>query len=133
MTAGRASWLIPSSLAKMSQEQTALEKCTGQLERVLEHNIDDIARYLQSEGFINDELYKEVITEPSAYSDADKASKLVHQIIRRVILEPNNYYKLINHLRLKKGRFSDIVDMLDAEYFGTRQFPFLIGQASKLA
>ena len=53
----------------------------------------------------------------SAHSDADKAAELVVKIMEKVKLESRNYYKLINHLRLDK-RNVDIVDILDAEYFG---------------
>ena len=45
------------------------------------------------------------------------------QLMRMVQLEPSNYYKVINHLRQDKRMYSDIVAVLDTEYFGTKKLP----------
>ena len=101
----------------MSLEYSTLRRCASQLESALRPDIDAIARYLLSEGFISDEFYEEVLT---TNSNVDKASKLVLHILGRVEVESSHYYKLLNHLRLDRNKYGDIVDVLDTEYFGTR-------------
>ena len=107
-------------------EYTTLGKCASELGAALESEseIKKITEFLFGEGCIGDNLYKELLDPKSTYSSAEKATKLVLQVIRKVKIEPSNYYKLINHLRQAKRKYqSDIVDLIDAEYFGIRKLP----------
>ena len=110
-----------TNLVRMSLEYATLGKCVTQLESALGFYFKEITIYLFGEGFIADELYMEFLEPQSTYSSAEKATKLVLQIMSRVSLEPVNYYKLINYLRLDKRKYGDIVEVLDAEYFGIRK------------
>lgn len=68
-------------------------------------------------------MRKFLIPDPPSYSGTEKATKLLLQVMRKVKLEPSNYYKIINYLRQDKRKYGDTVDILDSEYFGIRDFP----------
>ena len=101
----------------MSLEYTTLGKCVTQLESALRSDYDEFARYFFGEGFIAEELYEEVLDPKSPFSNAEKTTKLVLQLMRKVKLDPKSYYKFINHLRQDERRYRDIVDIL----FGIRK------------
>ena len=113
--------VFPDDL-KMSLEYSTLGKCASQLESAMTSDIHGIAQYLFNTGFISDELFKEVTDSNSVYSSANKASKLVLHIMRKVKLYPKSFFKFINFLRLRSN-YHTIVDVLDAEYFGITKLP----------
>ena len=109
---------LSSSNTIMSLEYTTLEKCNDQLKTSLGSDFTKLASYIFGEGFINEELYEEVVEPRSINSGDDRANKLMLQIMSQVELEPSNYYKLINHLRHDKKKYTDIINLLDVTYFG---------------
>lgn len=111
----------------MSLEYITLQKCISQLESALKSDINNFARYLFDMEFITDKIYEEVLEPRRSYTQADQAAKLMQHVKRKVENEPSNYYKLINHLRQIKEKYTDIVAVLDAEYFGIRAFPASTG------
>ena len=113
----------------MSLEYTTLNKCASQLETVLKH-INGISNYLFHEKLISEELYGEMKSQMEFQSfEADKAAKVILQVMRRVELEPCNYYKFINCLRQNKLKYGDVVAILDAQYFGIKDVAVSYGQA----
>lgn len=107
----------------MSLEYTTLEKCASQLETAFTSDINQITSYLFGENFFSDEIYKEVLDPKSVCSSVDKASRLVLEVLRAVKLEPSSY---INYLRHDKRKYSDIVGVLDAEYFVNSKLPMFV-------
>lgn len=105
----------------MSVEYTTLEKCTSQLKSALKSDIKEIAKFLFQEGFITIKFYEEVL-EPNSTSSVD-ADKLLLQVMRRVKLDPTVYYKFVNFLRLNQKKYDDLMDLVDAEYFGIKKLP----------
>ena len=99
------------------EEYDTISKCTSQLVTALGRDIAKISHYLFKERFISDELFGEVLEPKSLMSDADKANKLMLQILNCVKLDSSKYYKLLNHWRQDKS-YDDIVQILDSEYFG---------------
>lgn len=112
---------------EMSLEYTTLEKCANQLESAFRADVGDVAQYLFNAEFITSESFEEVLEPRSTYSHADQAAKLKQQVMGKVKHEPSNYYKLINYLRQNKKKYDNIVDVLDAEYFGIRKCPASLG------
>lgn len=106
-----------------SLEHTTLGKCVSKLQLALQSDINGIVSYLFSEGFLTDDLFEEILNPRSFLTDANKATKLVTVVMRRVKLEPSNYYNFVNYLRQDKRKYKDIVNILDAEYFGIRLTP----------
>ena len=107
----------------MSLEYITLEKCVSQLETAFGVNLNEIASHLFQWGVIADDIYEEVVEPQSSYSKDDKTTKLMLQVMKKVKVESSYYYKLINHLRHDMKKYGDIVDVLDAEYFGIRKLP----------
>ena len=100
---------------KMSREYKTLSNCIEQLEIGLKLDIPGITHFLYREGFVAEGLYKEILDPASAFSEADKATKLVFKIRDSVRLNSSNYFKLVNHFRLNK-HLNGIVQILDSEY-----------------
>ena len=99
------------------EEYDTIRKCTSQLVTALKQDLTEISHYLFKERFISNALYGEVLETKTPMSDADKANKLMLQILDCVKLNSSKYYKLLNHWRQDKS-YDDIVQILDSEYFG---------------
>ena len=101
----------------MSREYKTLNNCIEQLDFGLKSDITGITHFLYREGFIAEDLYEKILDPTSAFSEADKATKLVFKIRDSVKLDSSKYYMLVNHFRQNK-HLDGIVQILDSEYFG---------------
>ena len=116
----------------MSVEYNTLGACIDQLVTAVKSDITGIASYLLDKEFISKELHEEITDPNSALSsDAEKATMLVLQVMSTVKLEPNLYYKFVNHLRQKETKYSTVVDLIDAEYFGISESSFKNGEKGR--
>ena len=98
-----------------SKEYSTIIKCEGMLETALK-NDKEITHFFHLQGFITSEDYENITGPTSRLSVADKAVILVAGIRDRVKLNPENYHKFIDHLRLNKRRHGDILAILEREY-----------------
>ena len=99
----------------MSLEYVTLSRCTVHLENAIRSDMKNLTSYLRDEGFIKEDLGDKAPDPGSNSFNTEKVAHLVMQIMAKVKSEGSYYYKFINHFRLKH---SDIVEILDAEYFG---------------
>ena len=112
-----------------SKEYSTIVRCRKKLEIALKSD-RDIALFLLQQGFITQERYDEIINPKSNLTDADKASMLVTAISNRVEISPDNYNKVVDHLRQNIRRYGDIIKILDAEYQGNtppQPLPGIVG------
>ena len=96
-------------------EFLTLINCTGKLEIALQSD-RELAQFLNSEGFITDEVYTDVSSATSMQTPLQKAGTLVACIKNKVKLNPKRYHTLVRHLRQNKRKYEDIVSILDEEY-----------------
>ncbi len=100
-------------------EYITIVKCTDKLENALQYD-RDIAHFLFENGFICKDVYEDVLNPKSMLSVGDKAGLLVSGIRKKVELNPQNYMKLIKHLR-RDEKYSDILFIMESVYSDTQQ------------
>lgn len=98
-----------------SREYRTVVKCSGALETALKSD-RDIMHFLNSEGFITDEVWDDVLDARSMLTPAQKAGKLVKGIRNKVSESPQHYHTLVEHLSKNRIRYGSIVDKLNREY-----------------
>ena len=96
-------------------ESRVLRRCSSQLENAFESD-SDLTHYLNSEGYLKDNDYEEIVNPNSTLSKRDKASILVKGVKNKVSLNANRYHEFLKHLRLNTRKYGDIVDILDSAY-----------------
>ncbi len=101
-------------------EFITLVNCTDKLIIALCSD-DSILHYLDREGFIKPNIYKDVSNQKSLLSADEKAGLLVAGIKDKVKLNPKNYHKLMRHFRQDRRMYGDIADILDKEYHQQEQ------------
>ena len=102
-----------------SKEYLTVVNCNRKLEIALESD-RDIAQFLFQHGFITQERFDEVNNPKSNLTATAKASMLVTDIRNQVELNPDNYHKVVNHLRQNIKRYGDIVEILNQDYYHQR-------------
>lgn len=97
-----------------------MKKCASQLVSAFVSDNQAIVSFC--EEFKHNDLYERLIDATLMQTPTDRAVLFVNEVVEKVKLHPSNYYKLINHLRQNK-KYSDVVNVMDAEYFGIRKLP----------
>ncbi len=98
---------IPNKEAKSNWEYLTLVNCTAELVIAL-YSDDEILHYLDREGFIKPNIYKDVSNPKSLLSKDEKAGLLVTGIKNKVKLNPKNYHKLMRYFHQDRRMYGDI-------------------------
>lgn len=102
-----------------SREGKAIQKCSSDLEKALVSCERELVYFLCNEGFINKEVCDDVLSGRCTLSSAQKAGELVKGIRDTVLVNPEHYSKLVEHLKDEGGdRYQAILKKLDAALHG---------------
>ena len=98
-----------------SNEHSTLVNCSKVLEVALQSD-RDVVYFLNSEGFITQEVCDDVLNPRSMLTSAQKAGNLVTGIRNKVSLCPKHYHILVEYFSQNGKRYGETVEILAREY-----------------
>lgn len=95
-----------------------LKEKRGKIETAFTFNMKELADLMDAEGFISESDHGKVTEFPSVLTDKQKAGIMLASLIRKVELNPKNYYKFLEWIKKGGKKFRDVVDLLDIQPAG---------------